>query len=109
MKITAAADVSNVKGDDITRFVSAFLTQIQDIVNGNLSFGDNIKAQVVSANFTAANAQIQIGHTLGKAPIGYILVGSSVAMSLYNGTSANTDQLLYISSTAVGSASVLVF
>lgn len=109
MKITAAADVSNVKGDDVQRFVSAFLTQTQDAINGNLTFSENIKAKVVSVNFTSANNQVQVSHGLGQTPTGYILVGSSAAMSLYNGTSANTGELLYIRSSAVGSASVLVF
>lgn len=109
MKLTAAADVSNVKGDDVQRFVTAFQTQVQDAVNGNLTFGENIKAQIVSVDFTAANAQTQVSHTLGKVPGGYFLVGASAAMSLYNGTSANTTELLYIRSTAVGQASVLVF
>jgi hypothetical protein len=108
-KISASADVSNVEMGDLSRFVTQFQNNVLDVVNGNLTFGENIKSQLAPVSFGAANTEVQIGHTLKKVPSGYIVAAASVAMQVFNGTSANTSEFLYIQSTAAGSAQILIF
>lgn len=110
MKITATPDISNLQTlDDTTRYVSQCLTQIVSVLNANVTFSDNFKATQISVNFTAANAEQAISHSLGKVPSGYFLVGASVALNLYNGTSDNTDSKIYIKSSAIGTAAIIIF
>jgi len=109
MKITVAANLSNVSQEDLGRFTSQFTEQVKDAINGNLSFADNFKAQTVSVTFDSANAEVQVSHGLKKTPTGYIVVGTSAAMSVYDGSSSNTAELFYVRSSATGTARILLF
>lgn len=109
MKITVATDLSNIKDEDITRFVSQFTSQTADIINGNISFADNFKAQTLSVTFSSANTDVQVSHGLKKVPTGYIIVGASSAMSVYDGSSSNTADLFYVRSSATGTARILIY
>lgn len=103
-------DVCNVETlEDIIRFTAICLLQIQDVVNGNISFKDNCDTAILSANFTVANQDLQLTHGLKRVPIGYILVGASTPMSLYNGATPSTVTDIYLKSNAIGSGTVLVF
>lgn len=110
MKVTATPDISNVETiDDVKRFSTACLKQLVESVNGNLILTENVKASVVSVSFGSADSDTAVAHNLGKPPVGFILCGASVAMSLYNGSTAANNTTIFIKSTAAGSASVLVF
>lgn len=109
MKLSATPDVSNVTDDDLRRFLTAFNNQVTQVMNGNIEFNDNTKSQKISVTFPTANAEVLISHGLARVPNGYILVGASVAMSLYDGDSSNTDKVLYLKSNAAGTAQIMVF
>lgn len=109
MKISASHDVSNVIDSDLRRFLTAFNSQVVQVMNGNIEFNENTKSQKVSVVFSSANTEVAVGHGLGRNPNGYILVGATAAMSLYDGSSANNDKTLYLKSSASGTAQVMVF
>jgi predicted RNA-binding protein with EMAP domain len=109
MKIKTILSVTNVEDwNELRRFVTQMIDSIIDTVNGKLDFQENIVSSIHSVVFPSANTQIEVSHGLGKIPTGYILVKASAAMSIYDGTSSNTDNKLYIKSTAQGSATVIV-
>lgn len=104
------ADLSNLKLDaDLLRFLSQAFKQISDIVNGKLLFTDNLDIQIISCSFTAANQSSQFSHSLNRVPTGYITVGASSAMIVFSGATANTASLIYLQSSAAGTAQVLLF
>jgi len=110
MKLNAVQNVSNVTTvTDLARYTSITLDQIQSILNGGITFVDNFQASTISANFTAANTEFQLSHSLGRIPVGYILINASAAMIIYNGGSANTANDIFLKSSAIGTGQILVF
>lgn len=110
MKVKTTQDVSNVDSlEDLVRYTGKVFGDILTEFNGRVDFLDNCRTSLVSFTFTTANLEYSIPHTLSRVPQGYILVGASVAMSLYNGTSANTTSAIFLKSNAIGTASILIF
>lgn len=95
--------------DDFNRFVSLALKQIKDAVNGGLTFSDNFDAKTVSVAFSSPNVTIAVQHGLGRVPNGYIVVGLSSGMIVFDGSTANTSSTIYLQSTVIGTAKLLIF
>ena len=108
-RITGDPGVDKVQEEEFKKFVSLLFEEIIRTVNNGLDFGTNFNAKTVSATFPAANSDVGVAHGLNRVPAGYLVVGQSAAMSVYNGVNANTSNLLYLRSSATGSAQVLVY
>lgn len=110
-KITQDFNISNLANDpkQLARFISIFRDAVIQEVNGNLEFDSNMKTSIVTANFAAANSELIVTHTLGRAPQGYILTRSNAAASVYDGVTANTNTFLYVRSSAIANTTLLVF
>lgn len=110
MKITASSSLSNLESvEELRRFVGAFSDNVASALNSRLTFSDNFLASIITFVFTGANTTLGMPHKIGVIPSGYILVGTTVAMSLYDGEQANSTDTLFLRSTAAGTAKVLVF
>lgn len=110
MKISSSPDLSNIETiEEVRRFATLVLKDIVNAINGNLSFRDNFKANILGVSFDSANTEVQFTHTLGQTPSGYILIQAGAAMTLYDGTGGNTDSLVYLRSSAAGSGKILLF
>lgn len=110
MKLNAVQNISNVTTvSDLARYASIVFEQIESILNGGVTFTDNFQSAIVSVTFSAANTQVQIAHSLGRIPVGYILTKASAAMIIYDGGSANTANDIFLKSSAIGNAQILVF
>jgi hypothetical protein len=108
-KIQASPDIAQVKPEEVQRFVDLFCNDVTQTVNGNLDFSTNFNCRVVTATFGAANTDTAVSHTLGRAVAGYFPVSKSVAMDVYSGSKASTTSIIYLKSTAAGSATLVVF
>jgi hypothetical protein len=108
-KVTAGVDFDKVPEDELTRYLSIFGAAVLQAINGGLDFSTNFNGKIVSVTFSSANNDTAVSHGLGRAPVGYIPVRLGAAMTLYDGTMANTTSLLYLKSSATGSASVFIF
>ena len=95
--------------DEIQRYTAISLGSIINVINGNLTFGENLSGSFNSATFTGAGQEQGISHGLKRVPQGYIVVGRSTGITIYNGENANTVSTLYLRSTGVGTISVFVF
>lgn len=106
--------LSNLKTlDDVVRYHSMAFDEFTRVFTGNISFTDNMFVSRVSVRFTAIDTDAVVMHTLQTIPTGYLVVGKSVAMNIYDGTNtvANpwTSTYLQLKSDTVGTATVLVF
>jgi hypothetical protein len=110
-KVRSDFNLSNLNKDpqQLARFVSILRDDLVNVINGELEFDQNLKTSQVTANFTAANTQIAITHTLGRIPLGYILTKTNVATSIYDGGTANTDTFLYVKASVIANTKLLVF
>lgn len=104
------------KGDD-PNAVKEILEQHGRVLN-NISFGDgtgnsedqNVDGFYVTGTFPVANADVAITHQLGRAPVGYFQVASSVATRIYTGTVAATStQITLKADTAGAVVKILLF
>jgi hypothetical protein len=51
---------------------------------------------------------VAVPHTLGKVPAGYIVCGQNAAGSVYDGSTANTPDTLYLKSDVASKAFRLI-
>ncbi len=109
MRLTASEKVDIIKDEaEFKRFLVAFLTEIKLAVNGNLNFVDNFGGREVSVTFTAANTNTRVDTGLRTVPTKYIVQGTTAAMSVYDGTLASQPGVIFLRSSAVGTARLLV-
>lgn len=109
MRIGASGDLQNVKTlDDLKRYVTIFLGQVSDAINGKISVSDNIRAQTVFVTFAVSATTYAVPHTLNSTPVGYLLIGANSPLSLYDGASPSDRQTLFVQSSATGVAKILV-
>jgi hypothetical protein len=106
--ITAAPDLTQVSQADLARFLSIFLANVVQTVNGNLDFTSNFGYKLISVNFPVANTNVLTAHGLGRAPKGYIITGASAATNVYNGNGTNSSNIGLMAS-APATVGLLVF
>ena len=110
MKLQANANLStSTTITDIARLVTVALRELHKAVNGKLEFGVNVQGVVLTATFTAANSQITLAHNLGYTPTGYIQIGSKVGGIVYDGTTTNNVEMLYLKATVAGTYRLFIF
>lgn len=109
MRVTANPSIDKAPLEDQPRFISIVLEQIIAALNSGLDFSTNFAGNTVSVVFASASAEQAISHNLGREPVGYIPVGLTTAMTVYNGSSANTAKVIYLQSSAVGTATLFIF
>lgn len=108
-KITASFSFDQVKPEEMPRYLTLFGDQVVRTVNGGLDFQTNFNGTVVSLTFSATNTDTSVAHGLGRVPTGYLIIGRTANMGIYNGAASNTATNLILRSSSVGTASVLVF
>lgn len=110
MKQQRPVSVSNVTTfEDLRKWTDFSLSDISDILNGHVSFNDNIDAKIASAVFSSANTDTQITHGLNRIPIGYIDIKKNATISFKDGNAAWTTTTIYLQASGSGSATFLVF
>lgn len=111
MKISENEGIDNQKTlDGVKLQVQRFANQVEQVVNNGLSFADNFKSQTIIVNFTVANTDTQIRHQLGSIPVGYIPIGKSVSLDIYDGsTDVFNKTFVTLKSSAIGTATILIF
>lgn len=109
MKLTASESLQQVKPEELGRYADIFCQDVVQVVNGGLTFGDNFNAKTLSVTFPSANGTVAVIHGLGRVPAGYMVQSLTANMVIFNGTSGNTAQTLYLQASAAGTASILVY
>ncbi len=107
--ITASTDMSNVKPEELAKFVDLFFQAVADTVNGKLDFQTNLNCKLINITFTAANTDASAGHGLGRVPSGYIITSSSVATSVYSGSAASTASNIILRANVPATVGLLVY
>jgi len=108
-KVETHGDLGSIK-DTTTfmRFCSSFLSDVTDVINGQLEFSLNIKSQVVSVTFNTANSDVTVTHTLNKTGVNFLVANKDVACDIYHGSQSDTSSTIYVRSTVAPATVVLV-
>ena len=110
MKLKVPQNLGNIDNlTDLIKYVTVTFDQVVSVINGRISVTDNIEQSLVTATFGVANQEVQVSHGLSRLPVGWLVVTPSVAMSVYAGTTTNTDKNVYVKSSAIGNCQLLIF
>jgi hypothetical protein len=108
MKINSRTNVGNVTSwEQLARFTSVALSDIQTAMNGNLTFSDNINMTMIDVTFSTANLVSTIPHGLGRVPLMWISGNITANSVIYQGSTADSVNL-YVAASAACSARLLV-
>lgn len=108
-KIETSVDPKNAENwEELRRYTSKFIAEVKKTVNGFLSFQDNFRGIILETEFTAANADTALRHNLGYKPNYYLVLNRSASMVIYDGAADTTTEVIYLKSSAIGSANILV-
>lgn len=94
---------------EVSRFISIFFDQTKRLFNNALTFGDNFDAKSLRVSFAAPVVNQALAHGLGRVPVGYIVIRRSANIVIYDGTAPFTVSNLYLGSSGIGTATLLVF
>lgn len=108
-RFTASTDIQQVKPEDVPRFTDQAFQAIAEILNGGIDFETNIKCKILSVTFATANIQQAVSHGLGRVPQGYLVISSSAATSIYNGSSGSSSDVINLAATAPATVGLIVF
>ena len=110
MRANTNLTASNVKTwEDLRRFATQDVETLTRVINGRLGLTDNCQTSLLTFVFTAASSTVGSKHTIGIVPNGYILVGSTVDIGVFDGNRPNTSEDIYLQASGAGTARVLVF
>jgi hypothetical protein len=83
---------------------------LESILDGGISFDDNVDCVFVSYTTNAApNTQDSVAHTLGKIPIGFIVISLDKAGIIYKSAAYTATNLLLKCNVASVAATLIVF
>ena len=100
-------DLSNIKNvEDLVRFVSQSINQLQDTLGGAVEFDSNILSQSLTIVFPTANVAKSISHKLNKTGVRFIVVDKNVSCDVFH--TASLDDVSHITLTCTQAATVKV-
>lgn len=103
-------DLSQIKdSEDLQRFTSIVVKDLVTVINGKVSFTDNIDAKISSVTFAGAGSEVSVSHGLGRVPNGYIVAKNSSGITVFDGGTANSATTLFVQATGGGVVSLIVF
>jgi len=111
MKVRNWWNTDNVGDDNEAKLkaVTLFLKDIYNILNKGFTLNDNAKGALLVVDFEVSNTDTQVRHGLDFVPSNYILFGSDVLMSIYDGTEPANETFIYLRASAIGTARVFLF
>lgn len=81
---------------------------IKAILDRGIAFGDNVDCRIVSYTSNAvADTEDTVAHTLGKAPIGFVVIDIDKAGVVYRGSTSFSTTNVYLKCSA-GSAALKI-
>jgi len=108
-RVTASEKMDTLEADELPRWITIILREMKGILNNGIRFSDNFDSQILDVTFSAADSDLTVNTRLRRIPTGYIVLGRSAAMAIYNGSLPNKTDVLYLRSNVVGTAKVMVF
>src|SRR3990167_9512567 len=80
------------------------------LVNGGLSFEDNMNCQLKTLTTAGADTEVEVAHTLKRIPAGYIVYSRDKGGVVYDSGTAFTTTNIYIKcSTATTALKLIIF
>ena len=103
-------NISQIK--DITTLVSYLqqtFNQTIQVINGRLTFKDNLQSITVSVTIAASGTDVKVQHALGYVPSGFLPINQNTAAVVYTGVTNWTAQSIYVRGSAAVTATLMIF
>ncbi len=107
--IQASTDMTQVKPEELAKFIDLFCQDVAETINGKLDFTTNFNCKLLSITFGAAATDTGVVHGLGRVPIGYIVTSASAATSVYSGSVSSSSTSLVLRASAAATVGLIVF
>lgn len=99
MRVGAQAQINALSDPNLAKI----LRSLTNIIDGQLSFGDNIQGKIVrQVYFHAANFNIPIDHDLGRLTLDYVTLNTSGYCQFRLGRADHTANRIYIQCDTAG-------
>lgn len=109
-KVKSASDLGSLPTfEALRRWVSVYLQELSQIINGSLEFGVNIKGAFFDVSFEAANTEVRIAHGFGRIPQGYFVTNLNADVVIYNNGTLWDTTYVYLKSSGVADATLFIF
>ena len=108
-RVKTYAQLDDVADDDFKSLSAQAISEIVSTVNGQLEFDKNLLSQTVEVVFSAINTEKQVDHNLGKLVYKYFVVKKLAACDVYSGTTAPTNNSIYLKSTVATTVTLVLF
>ena len=97
--------------DDKTKFryIELFNQEVKAILNGSIEILRNIEGKVQTLVILEADTDTPVKHRLGHVPLGYLVIGQSADMGIYDGLSGSNGTNIFFRANALGTARVFIF
>lgn len=106
-RINSTNFFGNIKSfGELLRFLTGYTDELTSIVNGNLEFGLNIKAFMINSEFNTVEKTFN--HTLGRVPIGFLVIGNNTNTAIYDGPTKKTATTISLKAGGSCTATILV-
>lgn len=102
-------NVDNIEDSKRWASLTLFLKDVYNILLKGITPVDNFRGNLVEVTFSAADTDVQVKHGLSYIPSNYFIIGTSAAMSVYDGNTDSTNTYIYLRSSATGTARVFLF
>ena len=91
--------------------LSTTMTNLESVLNGGLSFSENMDCKLVSYTTNVApNTEDTVAHGLGKVPTGFLIYSEDKAAVIYDSGTAWTKTNIYLKcDTASVAAKLIIF
>lgn len=108
-KISLASENPPSNLPDLVTWIASFAKDVVQQVNGNLTFPDNFKCDIVNVSFATAGTDTVVKHRLGRVPTGFLLINSNLVLSVYRGSQPMTANFITLRGSAIAEGTLLIF
>ncbi len=111
MKLTQGRGIQNQTEIEGVKWQTQLLSNnLEAMLNNGLIFQDNFRMQVIGATFLAANINTTFPHNLNAVPLGYLVIGRSAAITVYDGSqNVLTKTSVTLKASGTGAATIMIF
>lgn len=108
-RLKSFTTLSNLKTvEDLSRYYAIVMDQVEQILNGGISFSENVQSSSAEVTFTASGTEVIVTHGLKTTPLGYLVIKRSAAITVYDGLTTWTQEYISLRADGAGTATVLV-
>lgn len=109
-KVTETSDLTKVTDPaEFMRYCSQTINSMISVINGGLTFDENVGSQTVEVSFKTANAQQSISHSLGRNGLKYFVVKKNLSCDVYDGDTGATTDKIFLKCTQIADVTIVLF